>query len=68
MNVIRFPVERTQPVALLTLRELQDELKVSERWIRYRVAEGCPVRRYGSRLRFDKAEFEQWLEERYGAA
>jgi hypothetical protein len=41
---------------------------MSERWLRYRIAEGMPTHRYGSRLRFDPVEVEAWLEGRYGAA
>lgn len=67
MSVVRFPVERTQPRRLVPLSELQDRLGGSERWWRYRIAEGMPARRWGKRLRFDVSEVERWLEERYAS-
>jgi predicted DNA-binding transcriptional regulator AlpA len=61
--LIRFPVERRQPRRLVSLGELIDAFGMSERWWRYRVAEGMPVHRFGRRaLRFDLAEVEQWME------
>jgi hypothetical protein len=64
-EVIRFPVERRLPPQLLTLTELRVYLGMSERWIRYRCAEGMPVRRYGSRMRFRVEDVDAWLRERY---
>ena len=63
-RVIRFPVERRHPPRLLTLRELQELFGYSERWWRYRCAEGLPTRRWGKRLRFDPEEVRAWLDER----
>lgn len=68
MSIVRFPTERRQPRRLVDLAELRELHHMSERWFRYRIAEGMPTHRYGSRLRFDPAEVERWLEERYGAA
>jgi predicted DNA-binding transcriptional regulator AlpA len=66
-TIIRFPVERRQPRRLVTLAELIDLYGMSERWWRYQVAAGMPKHRFGKRaLRFDPAEVEQWMEERYG--
>jgi hypothetical protein len=42
------------------------EVVMSERWLRYRVAEGMPTKRFGARLRFDVEEVQNWIEERYG--
>ena len=62
-QLIRFPVERTQPRRLVSLRELQERYSVSERTLRYRIASGMPVHRYGRRLlRFDVAETDAWME------
>jgi predicted DNA-binding transcriptional regulator AlpA len=66
-NVIRFPLERRQARQLVDLVELRGQLGMSERFWRYRVAEGMPVHRYGKRLRFDPSEVERWMAERYGA-
>jgi predicted DNA-binding transcriptional regulator AlpA len=61
--LIRFPVERRQPRRLVSLSELIDAYGMSERWWRYRVAEGMPAHRFGRRaLRFDLTEVEQWME------
>ena len=66
-NVIRFPLERRQARQLVDLVELRGQLGMSERFWRYRVAEGMPVHRYGKRLRFDPCEVQRWMAERYGA-
>lgn len=68
MSVVRFPLERRGPAQLVALPQLMVRFGYSERWFRYRIAEGMPCRRYGKRLRFDLAEVEHWLEGRYGAA
>lgn len=68
MSVVRFPVERRQPRQLVSIRELQDQFGMSERWFRYRIAEGLPSHRFGSRLRFDPVEVKLWIGERYGEA
>jgi predicted DNA-binding transcriptional regulator AlpA len=66
-TIIRFPVERRDPRRLVPLTELIDLYGFSERWWRYQIAAGLPIHRFGRRaLRFDPAEVEQWLEERYG--
>ena len=65
--LIRFPVERRQPRRLVPLGELIDCYGFSERWWRYRVAEGMPAHRFGRRaLRFDPVEVEAWMEEHSG--
>jgi hypothetical protein len=49
---------------LVTLGELIARYGFSERWWRYRVAEGMPVHRFGRRaLRFDPVEVERWMED-----
>jgi predicted DNA-binding transcriptional regulator AlpA len=63
---LRFPVERRQTARLVNLAELAELLGGSERWWRYRISEGMPSHRWGSRLRFDPSEVKLWLEERYG--
>jgi predicted DNA-binding transcriptional regulator AlpA len=64
-EVIRFPTERRQLPRLLSIVELSAHLGMSQRWIRYRCAEGMPVRKYGNRLRFVKTDVDTWLERRY---
>jgi predicted DNA-binding transcriptional regulator AlpA len=65
-HVIPFPTERRNARRLVPLSELQELLGYSERWWRYRMAEpGFPARKWGGRLRFDPAEVERWLDERY---
>jgi predicted DNA-binding transcriptional regulator AlpA len=66
-NVVVFPLERRQAPRLVDLAELREQLGMSERFWRYRIAEGMPVHRYGKRLRFDLSEVQRWIEERYGA-
>jgi predicted DNA-binding transcriptional regulator AlpA len=67
-QILAFPQDRRRPARLVTLRELADHVGFSERWVRYRVGEGMPCRRWGGRLRFDTIEVERWLEARYGAS
>jgi hypothetical protein len=63
-QVIAFPRERAAPTTrLVPLRELQELFAGSERWWRYRIAEGMPTHRYCAQLRFDPAEVERWLKE-----
>lgn len=65
-RIIPLP-ERRQPERLVTLTELIELFGFSERFWRYRLAEGMPVHRWGARLRFKPSEVERWLEEeRYG--
>jgi predicted DNA-binding transcriptional regulator AlpA len=66
VSIVRFPLERRLPRRLVSIRELQDQFGMSERWFRYRIAEGMPTHRWGSRLRFDASEVEAWMKERYG--
>ena len=68
MSVIRFPVERRQPRQLVDLAALCKQFSMSERWFRYRIAEGMPTHRFGRRLRFDVSEVEAWMEARYGGS
>ncbi len=63
-NLVRFPTKRTRPRRLLPLAELQERFGFSERWWRYRVAEGLPCHRWGGGLRFDPGEVEAWLDAR----
>ncbi len=49
----------------LTTAELAEHLAMSERWIRYRLEEGMPHKRYGRTLRFVASEVDAWLRERY---
>ena len=67
MSVVRVPVERRTTPRLVTITELIDLYGYSERWWRYRISEGMPARRWGKRLRFNPAEVERWLEERYAS-
>jgi len=65
-RILQFPSERRQARRLVDLAELIAELGMSERWWRYRLTEGMPSHRYGSRLRFDPSEVQAWIEQRYG--
>jgi hypothetical protein len=67
-RVIPFPTKRRQARRLVDVAGLIDTFGYSERWWRYRIAEGMPCRRWGKRLRFDPDEVQRWLEVRYGAA
>jgi excisionase family DNA binding protein len=62
-NVIAFPGAPSE--RRLTTAELAAHLAMSERWIRYRLEEGMPHRRYGRTLRFLASEVDAWLNERY---
>jgi len=66
-QVIAFPTHRRRPERLLTLTELRDTYGRSERWWRYRIAEGLPVVRWGGTLRFRASEVEAWMGERYAS-
>ena len=61
-SVVRFPSERTRPRRLLPLSELRERFGFSERWWRYRIAEGLPCHRWGGGLRFDPDEVVAWLD------
>lgn len=52
----------------LTTAQLAEHLQLSERWVRYRLAEGMPCLRYGRTLRFIASEVDAWLNERYADA
>lgn len=64
-KVIRFPVERAgAPVEpLLTLAELQVLYGGSERWWRYRIAEGLTKHPWCGQWRFRASEVEAWMRE-----
>lgn len=47
----------------LTKQELARYLGFSLRWVELRVRDGMPCERFGSRLRFQRTEVEQWLKE-----
>lgn len=46
----------------LTLPELCAHLKVSDRWLEYRIKEGMPSALIGGRRKFRVSEVEPWLE------
>ena len=64
-RVIPFPLQRRRSPRLVSLPVVCRHFGFSERWFRYRLAEGMPAYRYGRRLRFDLDEVREWLEERY---
>ncbi len=64
-DLIRFPVERRREQRLVPISGLQELFGGSERWWRYKVAEGMPTHRFGRRLRFDPDEVRAWMAERY---
>lgn len=63
--VVRLPVREVEEVPL-TLRALVGELGVSERFVRYRVAEGMPSQGFDYRGRriFLASECRRWLDRR----
>ncbi len=63
-RVIPFPEHRREPEQLLTMAGLIDRFGFSERWWRYRLAEGMPAHRWGGRWRFRASEIEAWMEAR----
>ena len=65
-EIIEFPTDRRLGHRLISLSELQKRFGYSERWWRYRLAEGMPRHKWGCRLRFDPDEVAGWLDERYG--
>jgi predicted DNA-binding transcriptional regulator AlpA len=60
------------PSQILTLRELAERLKVSERWVyeksRRRYLNPFPTIRIGRYLRFDWVEVSAWLRQQSGSA
>jgi predicted DNA-binding transcriptional regulator AlpA len=67
-QVIALDAHRREPEPLLTLRQLVERYQYSERWFRYRLAEGMPVHRWGGGLRFKASEVESWMEARHAAS
>jgi hypothetical protein len=55
-------VDRTPTRRLVSLVGLQERFGFSERWWRYRIAEGMPTRKWVGGLRFDPDEVEAWLD------
>lgn len=66
-RVIQFPAHRREPEPLLTMAQLIDRYAKSERWFRYRLAEGMPAHKWGGTWRFRASEVEAWIEERYAS-
>lgn len=64
-EILRFPTERTRPARLVDMRELREHFGMSERYWRYRIADGLPVHRWGRTLRFDLNEVKHWIEEEW---
>jgi predicted DNA-binding transcriptional regulator AlpA len=67
--VVTFPIDPSQ---ILTLVELAQRLKVSERWVyeksRRRCQNPLPCIRIGRYLRFDWLEVSAWLRQQTGRA
>jgi len=65
-EIIQFPAHRMRESAPTTKAELAARLRVSPRWIEYRMREGMPFEKDGySRLvSFDITAVEAWLSER----
>lgn len=53
------------PPQVIDMAGLIQAFGYSERWWRYRIAEGMPHHRWGKRLRFEPDDVKQWLDERY---
>jgi len=60
--VLRPDLDATQTRRLVSLVELQERFGFSERWWRYRIAEGMPTRKWVGGLRFNPDEVEAWLD------
>jgi predicted DNA-binding transcriptional regulator AlpA len=67
-QVIALDAHRREPEPLLTLRQLVDRFGFSERWWRYRLADGMPAHRWGGQWRFRASEVESWMEARHAAS
>ena len=62
-QVIPFP-NRPEREPLLTMRDVVERYQFSERWFRYRLAEGMPAHRWGAQWRFRASELEAWMASR----
>ena len=62
-QVITFP-GRPEREPLLTMRDVVERYQFSERWFRYRLAEGMPAHRWGGQWRFRASELEAWMASR----
>jgi predicted DNA-binding transcriptional regulator AlpA len=67
-QVIAFPAHRRAPEPLLKLGEVVEMFGFSERWWRYRLADGMPAHRWGGQWRFRASEIEAWMEDRNGTS
>jgi predicted DNA-binding transcriptional regulator AlpA len=71
-EVVPFHQSPIDPSQILTLAELAERLKVSERWVyeksRRRCLNPLPVIRIGRYLRFDWLEVSAWLRQQSGRA
>lgn len=71
-EVVSFHHTPIDPSQILTLAELAERLKVSERWVyeksRRRCLNPLPVIRIGRYLRFDWLEVSAWLRQQSGRA
>jgi len=56
--VLGSELDGTHAHRLVSLSELQERFGFSERWWRYRIAEGLPARKWIGGLRFDPDEVE----------
>jgi predicted DNA-binding transcriptional regulator AlpA len=56
--------QRREPEPLLKMRDLIERFGFSDRWWRYRLAEGMPAHRWGGQWRFKASEVEAWMEQR----
>ena len=61
-QVIQFPTRERE--RLLKVSDLVRMYGFSERWWRYRIAEGLPRHRWGGQYRFYASEVEAWIERR----
>ena len=66
-QIIAFPAHRREPEPMLTMRQLIERFGFSERWWRYRLADGMPAHRWGGQHRFRASEIEAWMGTRHGA-
>lgn len=56
--------QRREPEPLLKMKDLVERYQMSDRWFRYRLAEGMPAHRWGGQWRFKASEVEAWMEQR----
>lgn len=65
-ELVPFPAHRMAAARPISKADLCARLRVSARWVEYRMREGMPFRKdaFSRLVTFDMAEVEAWLSER----